>query len=581
MLSLVSALNKLIKREKLIMKIKNNTDCSTTVVHELDRQLIFKMNSIEPGSLVSFADLNVVLVDEAVWPYLQASAKGALEKALVDRGVRLEVNSAYRTIAQQLILFDHKNNNRCGITAAAPPGGSNHQSGLALDIEDPDGWELFLERFGWQRLGAFDPMHFDFVGGGTKDIGSISVLAFQKLWNENNPTNLLEEDGNFGSMTDTSLAESPTEGFPKGDKIPEIQPTERVRVLLLTQPNMQGDDIRKVQEALARSGINAPVNGIFDAATETAVKAFQTANRLSSDGKVGPATISRLEQFKVVEPSPGQMKLQDLIEKNQIIDLDSLKNEPALTRQIQLRLNALGLLQPSDVDGDFGSVTEAALKRFCEAVFLDNMNTRKLNPAFAKKLIEARGLPAEISNPVSFTTQATGATTTFLKALEFTLPAEGGFIDNPNDPGGRTNKGIIQSVYDTYRSRKGLSSKDVLNILDIEVSEIYFTMYWKPAQCDLMILSLAVVHFDTAVNFGVAGAVMFLQEALGLAADGIFGPKTQALFQSNNNTATANKIITGRIAYRHERVAQNPSQDVFLEGWLNRDNHLRDFIRNL
>ncbi|WP_019500957.1 peptidoglycan-binding protein [Pseudanabaena sp. PCC 6802] len=561
------------------MKIEDNTACSTSVVHELDRQLIFEMNSIEPGSLVSFADLNVSF-DKVVWPYLQSSAKIALGKAISDRGIQLQVNSAYRTIAQQLILFNHFKKGRCGIVAAAPPGGSNHQSGLALDIEDADGWKPFLERYGWQKLGDFDPMHFDFVGGGTKDISSISVLAFQKLWNENNPQNRIAEDGRFGPATDACLAESPMEGFAKGEKTPDIQPPEPVRVLQLTQPQMQGDDVRDLQTTLNKAGIDTPINGIFDSATEQAVKQFQTANRLSADGKVGPATRSKLEQFKTVDLPDGQLNLQDLIEKDRAIDLDDLKRQPGMTRQIQLRLNALGLLRPSDVDGEFGPVTEAAIARFSDALSLNVTATRKLGPTFAKKLIEARGLPTEITNPIDVT-DGVSTTTAFSKALEFTLPAEGGFVDNPLDPGGRTNKGIIQSVYDSYRRRKGLPLNDVLNISDAEVSEIYANMYWKPAQCDLMVLPLAVVHFDTAVNFGVAGAVMFLQEALGVAADGIFGPRTMALFQANNNVATANKIITGRIAYRHQRVVDAPSQGIFLNGWLNRDNSLREFIQSL
>jgi peptidoglycan hydrolase-like protein with peptidoglycan-binding domain len=562
------------------MKIEDNTACSTKVVHELDRQLIFKMNSIETGSLVSFADLNVSF-DKVVWPYLQSAAKIALGKAISDRGMQLQVNSAYRTIAQQLILFDHHNHgNRCGIVAAAPPGGSNHQSGLALDIEDADGWKPFLEKYGWQKLGDFDPMHFDFVGGGTKDISSISVLAFQKLWNENNPQNLIAEDGRFGRSTDVCLAKSPMEGFPRGEKIPDIQAIEPARVLRLTQPQMQGDDVRNLQAILNEAGIDTPTSGIFDSATEQAVKQFQIANRLSADGIVGPATRSKLEQFKTAEPPDSQLKLQDLIEKNRTIDLDELKQQPAMTRQIQLRLNALGLLRPSDVDGGFGPMTESAIARFSDALSLNVSATRKLGAVFAKKLIEARGLPTEIVNPIDVEDRPS-TTTAFSKSLEFTLPAEGGFVDNPLDPGGRTNKGIIQSVYDSYRRRKGLPLNDVLNISDAEVDEIYANMYWRPAQCDLMVLPLAVVHFDTAVNFGVAGAIMFLQEALGVAADGIFGPRTMALFQTNNNIATANKIITGRIAYRHQRVAETPSQEIFLNGWLNRDNNLRAFIQNL
>ena len=153
--------------------------------------------------------------------------------------------------------------------------------------------------------------------------------------------------------------------------------------------------------------------------------------------------------------------------------------------------------------------------------------------------------------------------------------------DNPVDPGGRTNKGIIQSVYNAYRRSKNLPQADVFNISDKEVRDIYFSNYWKPAQCEMMVLPLAVVQFDTAVNFGVGGAVQFLQESLGLAADGAFGPRTLAAFQTNNTKSLAQMIINGRIAYRHQRVAQSPSQSIFLQGWLNRDNALKTFIQSL
>lgn len=96
-----------------------------------------------------------------------------------------------------------------------------------------------------------------------------------------------------------------------------------------------------------------------------------------------------------------------------------------------------------------------------------------------------------------------------------------------------------------------------------------------------MKLSLAVVQFDIAVLFGVGGAVKFLQEALGVTADGIFGPVTAAALQANNNKQTAKKMIEKRIVFHNKRVAENPRQKVFLQGWLNRANQLRDFIENL
>jgi lysozyme family protein len=94
------------------------------------------------------------------------------------------------------------------------------------------------------------------------------------------------------------------------------------------------------------------------------------------------------------------------------------------------------------------------------------------------------------------------------------------------------------------------------------------------------VLPLAVAHFDTAVNFGVGGAIEFLQEALGITADGVFGPGTQAALSTKNNAQTAARVVQGRIDYRNQRVNSNPSQGVFLQGWLNRDRDLGDFLKS-
>jgi hypothetical protein len=170
----------------------------------------------------------------------------------------------------------------------------------------------------------------------------------------------------------------------------------------------------------------------------------------------------------------------------------------------------------------------------------------------------------------------------FQKALDFTLKWEGGKVDNPHDPGGRTNMGITQATYERYLRRKKQTVKDVYTITAAEVAEIYETDYWNSAQCQRMIPTLAISMFDTAVNFGVGGAVLFLQEALGLTKpDGIFGSNTAAAMMVQNTSETAIKLCQGRIAYRHQRVTENPSQQVFLQGWLNRDQALLELIKGM
>lgn len=270
------------------------------------------------------------------------------------------------------------------------------------------------------------------------------------------------------------------------------------------------------------------------------------------------------------------MKLKDILENNQVINLETLTKNKQLIEEIQTRLSALGLLQQSSVDGIFGPMTRAALTRFCDIIGLNNMSTGLFGPTFAKKLIEVRG-PLVISTPSS----PGGVSNALTTALELTLQFEGGFVDNKADLGGATNYGITQRTYDKFRIDNNLHTQNVKFLKMDEVREIYRTRYWKPSQAELMVLPLAVVQFDTAVLFGVGGAIKFLQEALGVTADGIFGPGTLAAFRTNNNKKTAQKIIDKRIIFHKKRVEEDPSQKIFLQGWLNRANQLRTFIENL
>jgi len=113
-------------------------------------------------------------------------------------------------------------------------------------------------------------------------------------------------------------------------------------------------------------------------------------------------------------------------------------------------------------------------------------------------------------------------------ALPFVLRWEGGFVDHPDDPGGRTNQGVTQAVYDAWRARRSLPQRDVKSIEDDEVRSLYETDYWIPPRCPVLPPELDLAQFDTAVNMGVRRAVRLLQTALGCAVDGVFGDETEA-----------------------------------------------------
>lgn len=115
------------------------------------------------------------------------------------------------------------------------------------------------------------------------------------------------------------------------------------------------------------------------------------------------------------------------------------------------------------------------------------------------------------------------------------LVLEGGLVDDPNDPGGLTNRGVTWKAFVNWRRLKGLptpSREDLMNMSIEETKEFYLVLYWRAAKTgSLNSASLRRLHADTAVNMGTGTAIRLLQCSLnafgtGLAVDGQFGTKT-------------------------------------------------------
>lgn len=170
------------------------------------------------------------------------------------------------------------------------------------------------------------------------------------------------------------------------------------------------------------------------------------------------------------------------------------------------------------------------------------------------------------------------ASSSFDQALAFVLRWEGGFVNNPKDPGGATNRGVTQKVYDAWRDARQQPRQGVAQIGDDEVRAIYEANYWAPAKCDALGSPLDLVQFDTAVNMGVGRAIRFLQGAVGAEVDGGFGPGTQKCLDACDRGQALAAFCGQREAFYRQIVAAKPEQQVFLAGWLNRLNALRQRV---
>lgn len=132
--------------------------------------------------------------------------------------------------------------------------------------------------------------------------------------------------------------------------------------------------------------------------------------------------------------------------------------------------------------------------------------------------------------------------------LKEILRHEGLWSDHPNDPGGATMKGITIGTYAGWKGRK-VTKAELRAISDAEVAAIYKRNYWDKVRGDDLPAGLDLVAFDAAVNSGPARGARWLQQALGVAADGKIGPATLARAHASYAPAVIERAIGFRLAF--------------------------------
>jgi len=153
----------------------------------------------------------------------------------------------------------------------------------------------------------------------------------------------------------------------------------------------------------------------------------------------------------------------------------------------------------------------------------------------------------------------------FDRCLAEVLRLEGGYADDPRDPGGPTRFGVTRAVLSEALGRPA-SAGDVAALTPAEAAEIYRGRYWSPVGGAALPEGLDLVAFDTAVNMGPGTAARVLQTALGVTADGVVGPLTLAEAASRPATDTIQAMSDLR-RRRYRALAGFPA---FGQGWLSR-----------
>ncbi len=160
----------------------------------------------------------------------------------------------------------------------------------------------------------------------------------------------------------------------------------------------------------------------------------------------------------------------------------------------------------------------------------------------------------------------------FETALAHVLEMEGGWSNDPHDPGGPTNLGITIGVYAAWKGVElNDANRDAL-IAELKqlkkpaVRPIYHARYWVPSRADALPPGLALMHFDAAVNHGVGNAARMLQEVLGVTVDGEIGPETLGAAGRLPVDETVGRYADSR----RKRYRSLPHFWRFGRGWLRR-----------
>lgn len=158
----------------------------------------------------------------------------------------------------------------------------------------------------------------------------------------------------------------------------------------------------------------------------------------------------------------------------------------------------------------------------------------------------------------------------FSRALSLVLKSEGGFVNDPRDPGGATNKGVTIATYRTYVDPKG-TVDDLKKITDAQVATVYRRQYWDVVHGAELPDGVDYATFDFAVNSGPDRAKKYLQAVVGVTQDGRIGPQTIAAVQAQAPATVINTLCDKRLSF----LKGLKTWTTFGKGWSSRVTSVR------
>lgn len=162
----------------------------------------------------------------------------------------------------------------------------------------------------------------------------------------------------------------------------------------------------------------------------------------------------------------------------------------------------------------------------------------------------------------------------FEHCLNTVLKHEGGYVNHPRDPGGRTNLGITQRTLESWLGEP-VNEQRMRNLTVDDVRPIYRERFWSVVRADQMPVGIDLAVFDFAVNAGPRTSVRLLQRVIGVSADGLVGPITLGTLAQFVHVATAETVIVAHCDLRRDYYRSLDTFDTFGRGWLRRTDEVQ------
>lgn len=155
------------------------------------------------------------------------------------------------------------------------------------------------------------------------------------------------------------------------------------------------------------------------------------------------------------------------------------------------------------------------------------------------------------------------------KLMPFILRWEGGFVNDPLDRGGATNKGVTIGTFQSFYP--GKTVEDLKRITDNQWLNIFRSGYWEPCKADqIKNQAVANIVVDWAWASGSRTAIRKVQELLGVSVDGLVGNETLSAINGQDAEELFDRIKVARYDFVDAIVKRDPSQKRFINGWKSR-----------